>query len=262
MDLKERYEANLKYLEEYEKIEGILKKVEEDYKKKVEALRRKQRKLENENCYNVYDEEYDSYSKISKFYFELEKEDFLFEPYISLSSESVDKNISTYEYFKSKIEKYKNMDYLLIKVVTPKRKIWLDRDGEEEIWTIVNELLIPSKILGKLTGKIKNISEKQYNNILKLEGVYKLKENSLYGKKTPSIEILDETQVNFSLTISNFYNKDKNLLKNPLNPNYDKNLEQILFETLSYSINIKKLKKSLIEKKEINKSLNNLEAVK
>ena len=253
MKLKEMYESNLQYLEEHGEIEDEIKYLNADHKKKIDELRAKQKKLEKENCRVIKGEYWDE--TLTKFYLELKKEDFMVSPNIVLNSESVGGKTSTYQFFKQKIEEYIKSEYVLIRVITPLKEMHYDRDGELETYTTVHDLLIPAKLLSKISANIEKMTEEQYKKILKLNGIYKIEDDCNYGVHTPKLTALDEGEIYYSLQISNFRNKDKNLLAYPLNPNYDKALDDILFDTLEYSLKINKLKKMMREKEDVDKQL-------
>ena len=256
MDLKKLYEENRVYMEEYSQISENMVVLKREYERNLANLLKKEDALVKK-----YTKEIENYwgrkESVSKFYYAILKEyEWASSPLIELNTKRINGNMSTYEFFKKAIEKYKNTNYILIKVVTPdiiehSGREWDERDYE----TVVDNLLIPANVLGKFTTNIHKMNVLQYSRILELDGIYKIGSSFKYGQHDASVKLLDETNLFYHLSLNENKPENKSILEFPINPKYDKGLEDVLFKTLEYSLKLKKLEKMILEQEKVEKEL-------
>lgn len=256
MTLKEAYEQNVKYQEQTHELNQEIEKTKAEYEKKLKQLNSKKEALKNKNT-NEYDNGYCT-EKVNDFIQMVKKESGAFgTPALYLKSDKVNGNPSTYQFFKKQIQNLNNKDYILVKITTPIKRDFLDRDLEYETHTLVEHLLIPENLVAKILLNLKNLTKEQYTKIKNLKGIYVLSSNYTFGEHSTDYEILDENNVYYYLYLNESREK-RGLLLEPLTPSYDKELESILFNTLMYSLKINKLQRCLNNKEQIKQTKQNL----
>ena len=208
-EIKELHEKNVKWIDDYKKVEKAI----EDLQRKIKSLEELKEEIVESNTNNVINS-FDHYDKLPYFYINLRDYAEDFDPKIYLNTKSVFNKKSSYVYFKEKLEEYVGEKLTLIEVVTPIFRKTFDRDGEEEIYTTVHHLLLADKKIKELEKVLKYPNINEYKEFLTGEGVFVVEDDfkcSMFNEK-PSLKKLNELEVHYFLQLNDYRNKQKSFL--------------------------------------------------
>ena len=251
-ELKKEYEENLKWIDDYKKVEKTI----EDLQRKIKSLEELKEEIVESNTNNVINS-FGHYDKLPYFYINLRDYAEDFDPKIYLNTKSVFNKKSSYVYFKEKLEEYVGEKLTLIEVVTPIFRKTFDRDGEEEIYTTVHHLLLADKKIEELEKVLKYPRMNEYKEFLTGEGVFVVEDDfkcSMFNEK-PSLKKLNDLEVHYFLQLNDYRNKQKSFLLHPITQKYDKKLDDILLDVFDYTVKLEKLKVIASEKEATEKRI-------